>query len=156
MPLAIPLRINLPFLIHIALETPASLNFFLRPDNQLSSPAPQAHALIRQYAALLLSSNLVAAVFACREVDGTSRWVAAALALYHLAPLLRALARISGSEGVRGQRGTVRTVRTVRETGGREGGNAGHERGLGGPWVHAFAHAGAMGALLWEFGFGGK
>ncbi|KAJ5051747.1 uncharacterized protein L3040_001519 [Drepanopeziza brunnea f. sp. 'multigermtubi'] len=153
MPRAFPARINLPFLIHIALETPAALSFFLRPDNQLSSPAPQAHALIRQYAALLLSSNLVAAVFTCREVDGTSRWVAAALAVYHLAPLLRALARISGSGCLRGQRGTARTVR---ETGARRGENAGNETGLGGPWVHALAHAGALGALLWEFGFGGQ
>ena len=105
---------SLPFYIHLLLETPASLNFFFRPSNQLALPAPQAHAIIKQYAILLLSSNLVALIFALREVDGLSRNVAGALAVYHAAPLVRALAGI------------------------------GEERGLGGPWVHALVHGVAL------------
>ncbi|CAL3962792.1 unnamed protein product [Diplocarpon coronariae] len=141
---ALPQTLNIPFLIHVVLETPASLNFFLRPGNQLAAPAPQAHALVRQYAALLLSSNLVALVFAFRDVDETSQRVAGALAVYHVAPLVRAVGRIgNGTEGERG---------ASRRASGREEA----EGGLGGPWLHAATHACALGALVWEFGFGGK
>jgi hypothetical protein len=118
MPLTIQ---HLPFLIHILLETPASLNFFLRPSEQLSVPAPQAHAIIKQYAILLLSSNLVALVFLLRDVDETSRAVAGALGVYHFAPLVRAVSRLSA---------------------GRQYG-----KGLGGAGVHAVVHGVALGAL---------
>ncbi|KAL5318758.1 hypothetical protein ACEPPN_013824 [Leptodophora sp. 'Broadleaf-Isolate-01'] len=118
--------LNPAFLIHILLELPASLNFFFRPNEQLSSPAPQAHALIRQYAVLLLSSNIIALVFAFRHVDEISRRVAGALAIYHAAPLVRAVGRITSKK-------------------------EGYGKGLGGPWVHAVGHAGALGALGWVF-----
>ncbi|KAH7410831.1 hypothetical protein BKA64DRAFT_365152 [Cadophora sp. MPI-SDFR-AT-0126] len=117
---------NPAFIIHALLELPASLNFFFRPNEQLSSPAPQAHALIRQYAVLLMSSNIVALVFAFRPVDEISRRVAGALAVYHAAPLVRAVGRIASK--------------------GEEYG-----KGLGGPWVHAVVHAGALGTLGWLF-----
>ncbi|KAK2627774.1 hypothetical protein QTJ16_002420 [Diplocarpon rosae] len=148
MPLALPPALNIPFLIHVFLETPASLNFFFRPNNQLSSPAPQAHALIKQYAVLLLSSSLIALVFAFREADDTSRRVAGALAVYHVAPLMRAVERIGA--GVEGKKEREREA--LRGVGGR--GKA--EGDLGGPWVHAVMHASALGALMWEFGCGGK
>lgn len=90
---------TLPFWLHLLIELPASLNFFLRPSEQLSSPAPQAHAVIKQYATLLLSSNLVALVFMFRPVDGTSANVAGALAIYHLAPLTRATLRLVNGDG---------------------------------------------------------
>ncbi|RFU24713.1 hypothetical protein B7463_g11623, partial [Scytalidium lignicola] len=100
-------------------------------------PTSQAaiHFLIRQYAILLLSSVLIALIFALRPVvDGTSRNVAGALAIYHLAPLSRAVWRVAGS--------------------GREvvfGDVNGNGGGLGGPWVHGFVHAVAFLtlALLW-------
>ncbi|KAL2069576.1 hypothetical protein VTL71DRAFT_14255 [Oculimacula yallundae] len=117
---------NLAFLIHALLELPASLNFFFRPNEQLLSPAPQAHALIRQYAVLLMSSNIVALIFAFRPVDETSRRVAGALAVYHAAPLVRAVGRIRAS-------------------------GTGYGKEFGGPWVHALLHSGALGALGWVF-----
>ncbi|PVH87635.1 hypothetical protein DL98DRAFT_509854 [Cadophora sp. DSE1049] len=118
--------LNPAFIIHAILELPASLNFFFRPNDQLSSPAPQAHALIRQYAVLLMSLNIVALIFAFRPVDETSRRVAGALAVYHAAPLVRAVRRIASQE-------------------------EGYGKGLGEPWVHAVVHAGALGALGWLF-----
>ncbi|KAH8684229.1 hypothetical protein BGZ60DRAFT_511295 [Tricladium varicosporioides] len=81
---------TLPFWLHIIIELPASLNFFLRPSEQLPTPAPQAHAIIKQYAVLLLASNLIALTFALRPIDDTSKKVAGALAVYHIAPVLRA------------------------------------------------------------------
>jgi hypothetical protein len=113
MPLLPPPAI--PFWAHILTELPASINFFLRPSEQLSSPAPQAHAIIRQYAILLLVSNIIASIFALRPVDATSRHVGGALSIYHAAPLVRAARRIiSRDEGYGG--------------------------GLGGPVLHLVVH----------------
>lgn len=89
---------TLPFLLHMVVEIPASLNFLIRPGNQLAIPAPQAHVIIRQYATLLLSSNLIALVFFNRAVDETSRNVAGALALYHVTPIVRAVSRLIDGE----------------------------------------------------------
>lgn len=83
-----------PFLAHAILETPASLNFFLNPSGQLRTHLPQAHAVIRQYAVLLFSSILIALAFAFRDPDELSGQVAGALAVYHLAPMLRATGRL--------------------------------------------------------------
>jgi hypothetical protein len=85
---------NFPFLFHTIVEFPACLNFFLLPDDQLPQPAPQAHAIIRQYAVLLLSSVMISTIFTFRVLDTTSGKVAGALALYHIAPLFRAGSRI--------------------------------------------------------------
>jgi hypothetical protein len=125
---------RLPFGAHVLVELPAACNFLLRPSEQLSIPAPQAHAVIQQYGALLLVSVIIALIFALRPVDPTSRIssylpkthdqvvtckcvgrVSGALALYHLAPLSRAISRI------------------------REG-DFGYGQGLGGPWVHLLVH----------------
>jgi len=122
-----PLPPSAAFWLHFLLELPASLNFFLRPSEQLPSPAPQAHAIIRQYALLLFVSSLIALIFALRPVDGTSRNVAGALSVYHLAPLVRA-----GSRVVEG--------------------SVDYGKGLGGPMVHLVVHglcfAGLVGAYL--------
>jgi hypothetical protein len=107
--------LTLPFWVHVFVETPASLNFFFNPSEQLSSPAPQAHAIIKQYAVLLLASNLIALIFALRPLDQTSRNVAGAFSIYHLAPFARALSRIFAGDQLYGQ-------------------------GLGGPWLHLFVH----------------
>lgn len=85
---------NLGFLVHILVETPASFNFFFFPSKQLGAHTPQAHAVIRQYAVLLLSSVFLAAIFVARDPDDMSSKVAATLALYHVAPLVRSLARL--------------------------------------------------------------
>jgi hypothetical protein len=119
----LPLTLGFGFWLHFLIEFPASLNFFLRPSEQLSSPAPQAHAIIRQYAVLLFVSNLIALIFALRPVDGASRNVAGALSVYHLAPLVRAGSRIVDGSG--------------------EYGN-----GLGGPMVHLGVHGICFAGLL--------
>ena len=97
-----------PFTSHVLLELPASLQFFLFPSRQLSRPTPHAHAIIRQYAILLFSSVLVAACFALRgegyltkskdlkEGDELERYVAFALGLYHVGPVVRSGARVWG------------------------------------------------------------
>lgn len=118
-----PLPPTLPFWLHVAVESLASLNFMFNPAQQLPSPAPQAHAIIRQYATLLLASSFIALVFARREVDATSQNVAGALALYHLAPLMRAFSRVVKGEAV-------------------------STKGLGGPLLHASVHGGCFVALM--------
>ncbi|TVY17394.1 hypothetical protein LARI1_G005206 [Lachnellula arida] len=113
--MAVTILSTLPFWLHLLIELPASLNFFLNPAEQLSSAAPQAHALVRQYAVLLFASSLVALIFATRQVDRTSRNVAGALAVYHLAPLVRAVSRVFG-------------------------GGVGYGKAFGGPWIHLAVH----------------
>ena len=114
---------NVPFWLHILIETPASLNFFFNPSEQLSTPAPQAHVIIQQYALLLLATNLIALIFALRPLDHTSRNVGLALSVYHLAPFIRAALRILAGDHQYG-------------------------RGLGGPWLHLIAHGACFAAFI--------
>lgn len=100
-------------LLHLIVEVPASMNFLLRPSATLSIPQPQAHAVIRQYALLLMSTNLIALALLMREMDQLSGKIAGALALYHIGPITRAFSRIQKRES-----GSV----------------------LGGPRLHAFVH----------------
>lgn len=65
-----------------------------------------------------MSTNLVALIFLLRNVDQVSQLVAGALAVYHLAPVMRALSRMSR---------------------GRQYGSA-----LGGPMVHGVVHGSAL------------
>jgi hypothetical protein len=98
-----------PFLLHALIELPAALQFLLLPSRQLPSPAPQSHALIRQYALLLFSSVFIALAFAFPAfptADGEGgepletmilrSQVAAALALYHIGPIVRSVGRLKG------------------------------------------------------------
>jgi len=85
---------NAGFLLHALIEVPACLNFFLFPSGQLGTPTPQAHAVVRQYAVLILSSILVAMSFVRRPRDEVSARVAGALAVYHLAPSIRSASRL--------------------------------------------------------------
>ena len=67
-------------------------------------PQPHAQALIRQYALLLLSTTIMAALFVLQDRRGQGpempeRGVASALALYHLGPLTRAAHRCRRGEG---------------------------------------------------------
>lgn len=120
-----PPLLKLSLWLHILIETPASLNFLLHPSQQLhlSTPSPAADALIRQYALLLLTSNLIALALALRPVDRTSRRVAGALGLYHVGPIMRAAARLMHGE-------------------------AAFAGGLGGPATHLVVHVVAFFALV--------
>jgi len=93
---------NLGFLIHIIIEIPASMNFFCFPSKQFGVHTPQAHAVIRQYAVLLLVSVILAMVFVDRPLDDTAGKVAGALALYHIAPCVRSVARLRRQTQARG------------------------------------------------------
>ena len=112
--------VQFAFLLHLVIETAASANFMLRPSATLVAPQPYSHAVIRQYALLLISSNIIAAVMLNREADTTSGKIAGALGVYHLGPFVRAVSRI------------------VKKSSGS---------GLNEPWLHAFAH-GLCGACL--------
>lgn len=118
-----PSPLNIPLLLHILIELPASLNFFFRPSATLAVEQPYAHAVIRQYALLLMTSNLIALIFLYQPPDAVSRKIAGAMALYHFGPLVRAGCRIWDGE--------------------RNG-----EGGLGGPWVHMGLHGVCGGALI--------
>lgn len=86
---------NAGFVLHIAIEIPAAINFMLFPSKQLQIHTPHAHAVIRQYALLLLSSVLISMLFVSRPADDLSRFVAGSLAIYHIGPALRSCGRMS-------------------------------------------------------------
>jgi hypothetical protein len=85
---------QLGFLLHCIIEIPAAANFFVFPSGQLRVYSPQAHAIIRQYALLLLTSVLISVLFLLRPVDELSGQVAGALSLYHVGPSVRSLGRL--------------------------------------------------------------
>ena len=97
----------LPFILHVVIEMPASLSFALKPSSTLLAPQPHAHPVIRQYALLLMSTNIIAGMCALHDngaqssnqTSGLVRWVAGALALYHLGPITRAMGRHQRREG---------------------------------------------------------
>ena len=125
---------SVPFILHIVIELPAAIFFAFRPSATLSKPQPQAQAVIRQYALLLLSTIIIAAAFVKHNQKGDGpmqeRSVASALALYHLGPLIRAAHRSSKGED---------TARHV----------------LVQPWLHVLVHVlcclllGGRGCLWW-------
>lgn len=119
--------VNLAFLLHILGEFGASISFFFRPSQTLRQPQPDAHAVIRQYALLLTSTNLIAATFLFQDRPTTvSSKVASALALYHFGPLTRAALKV------------------------RMGERMGIWEGMGGAWVHVMFHSIVLAALTWE------
>ena len=127
---------TLPYWLHVVVELPASLKFFLNPSNQLSTDPihrqagdPAIEAIIRQYAVLLFVSVLISLIFALRKVDHTSGQVATTLMLYHVAPIVRAACRVW------------------------QGDQIWLNRDLGGPWVHLAVHTlcfSALGHLAFE------
>ena len=112
---------QIAFLCHLIVELPASLNFFFWPSATLSNPQILAHGLIRQYAVLLMSLNLIVAKFLLRQPDQLSRYIAGALILYHFGPLIRAITKLQKVD----QQSTS----------------------LGGPMVHFVAHGTCIAAL---------
>ena len=85
---------NLAFVAHAMIEIPAAINFMFNPDKQLNLPAPQAHAIIRQYATLLASSVLISLVFIRGPSTRNSKTVAGSLSIYHIAPFIRSWYRL--------------------------------------------------------------
>lgn len=109
-----PLSHQLGLYLHILIETPATTAFLFFPSSTLRAPQPHAHALIRQYGALLGSTSLVIAILLLSHPsDGADttgyevleRRVAGALVIYHVAPCLRAVGRIRRGERSRGMFG---------------------------------------------------
>lgn len=99
MKIKMTIPIHLPFLFHIIIELPASMVFLVYPSATLAAAQPHAHGVIRQHALLLTSTNLVAWTFLFETASPSSGRVAAALALYHIGPIVRAWKRIRAGEG---------------------------------------------------------
>ena len=111
--------------LHLVIETTAAINFLLRPSATLSIPQPHSHGVIRQYALLLLTTNIIAAAVLDRAVnDELSGHIVAALALYHTGPFVRAVSKI--------RRGNADDI-------------------LGGAWLHALSHLLCLACLLVSF-----
>ena len=87
-----------PFLLVILIELPPSILFLFKPDGQFPVVEPQARAVIRQYALLLHTVNLIALVCCIRPVDETSRLIAGAMSLYQVGPSIRAAIRLGRGE----------------------------------------------------------
>lgn len=85
---------NMAFMLHIIIEVPAAINFMVQPSKQLGIYTPHAHAIIRQYAVLLVSSILISVIFVSRPLDSLTRNVAGSLAIYHVGPFLRSWSRL--------------------------------------------------------------
>lgn len=88
-----------PFLLHIIIEFPAAIAFAYKPSGTLPVMQSGAHAIIRQYALLLMSSNFIAGCLALQDnqlpgLNAVSQGVAASLAVYHLGPAVRAIGRV--------------------------------------------------------------
>lgn len=130
---------SVPFIFHIVIELPAAISFAFSfaffPSATFPVPQPHAQAAIRQYALLLLSTVIIAAMFVPQDRKGDGprmqeRGVASALALYHVGPLIRAAHRSRRGEG---------TGRPL----------------LGQPWLHMLVHVlcclslGGRGWLWW-------
>ena len=105
---------------HVVIESVAALNFFLRPSSTLRQRQPYAHSIIYQNALLLVCTNTIAVTASQYPESELTRAIAMSLAIYHLAPISRALARIYRGE---------------------------HGQALGGPWLHLVVHV-ALGAAL--------
>ena len=117
-----------PLLFHAVLETAASLSFALQPERQLPGANEDARAVLLNYSGLLLSTNILAVLFAWRTgFDDATRLVAACLAVYHVFPILRASVKIRRGIGLKpGEKARV----------------------LGGPQIHAMVHGACLVGLI--------
>ncbi|CAF9939664.1 hypothetical protein IMSHALPRED_001588 [Imshaugia aleurites] len=109
-----PSLLQTSLVLHMAVETMATYTYFFRPSATFSRPQPVAHGVLRQYALLLLCTNIIVAMVLNRSAhDKLSAQITAAVALYHVGPFVRAVARIR-----RGDKGDL----------------------LASPWLHAVVH----------------
>ena len=106
---------------HAGVELAAGLNFLVRPSSTLAVPQPHAHAVIRQYGVLLLCTSAIATWAALQPENSVTRDIARMLALYHLAPALRAGRKIQQSQA---------------------------ERAFSGAWLFLGVHIALFGALI--------
>ncbi|KAK3994571.1 hypothetical protein QBC44DRAFT_261741 [Cladorrhinum sp. PSN332] len=126
------LTIQIPLVIHLLAEIPASLSFLLAPRAQLPSASQDAVLILRNFGGLLMSTNLLAVVFLFRGRGGggddgnLAGWVLLCLGSYHFWPVWRAWDRMN------------RLERTNKDDGGRE--KKEQKKVLGGPVVHFGVH----------------
>lgn len=118
---------SVPFLLHIIIDFPAAIAFAFNPSGTLPVMQSGAHAIIRQYALLLMCSNFIAGSLALQDsqlpgLNPVSQGVALSLAVYHLGPAARAIGR----------------VRRCDET----------QSFFANPWLHVFVHVLCAIALL--------
>ncbi|KAH7040866.1 uncharacterized protein B0I36DRAFT_311664 [Microdochium trichocladiopsis] len=97
---------RLPFLLHITIESAAVFLFTCRPESQLSTKecSVEARLVLRQYGALLASSNLICLGTILQPYSSSlTRQIALALVVYHVFPCHRAWFRLqAGHEGKKG------------------------------------------------------
>ncbi|KAL0934157.1 uncharacterized protein CTRU02_210956 [Colletotrichum truncatum] len=87
---------NLPFVLHVIIETAAAASFIFKPASQLPNPSVAARLVLESFGGLLLTTNLICLIFVSRpEFDGTSRLVAISLAFWHVWPCRRAYVRLT-------------------------------------------------------------
>jgi hypothetical protein len=132
----------LPIVLHALLALPPSIHFLLLSSAHTPPDPSTIQPILRNYAFNLLSTSAacLAVVLAPEHRERTC--FEGALAVYHVAPIWRAVARIM--DGGNEQRGTG------------AGAGAGapsptpptRTRDLGGPYVHLITHVVVMGMLL--------
>jgi hypothetical protein len=120
---------SLGLLLHLVIETPATIGFLFFPSATLPAPQPQVQAIIRQYGLLLGCTNVVIAVLLSMKSSipnvayiSLEHHIGRALAIYHIGPLCRAASRIHQSENI--------------------------QNVFASPWLHLIAHALCLGALV--------
>lgn len=123
-------RSNLAFYLHGLLALPPFLNFLVLSFNPDRLARTQTGHILRNYAFLLLSTSLVTFVHVSNQGPGArvdertkDGRMALALAVYHVAPIWRAIARILAGEPV-------------------------WTKEMGGPGVHLGTHVVVAGVLL--------
>ncbi|KAK4189391.1 hypothetical protein QBC35DRAFT_493543 [Podospora australis] len=163
--MSLPVSVTkLPLILHLLIETPASLSFLLKPHSQLPGASPEAVLILRNFGGLLLSTNILTLLFLYRgtgkeEDDGLTALVEICLGTYHFWPIHRAWRRMNGSR----LSSAKREERKEREnTNGKGNGYNGWSQNgngkrmekkeekapLGGPKVHFVVHVVCLVALL--------
>ncbi|KAK4164533.1 hypothetical protein QBC43DRAFT_262092 [Cladorrhinum sp. PSN259] len=141
---------QIPLLLHLLIEIPASLSFLFNPRSQLppssSSPTSAASSshdrdailILRNFGGLLLATNLLVSVLLFHQhnfkedsegiFDGNlSGWILLSLGTYHFWPCWRAWDRIKRSSANQDKK---------------------EQKALGGPKVHLVVHLICLFALL--------
>ncbi|KAL2147286.1 hypothetical protein VTI28DRAFT_10276 [Corynascus sepedonium] len=93
---------KLALLLHLFIETPASLSFLLAPRSQLPGASPEAVLILHNLGGLLASTNLVVLVLILSLSPGSATELLAGrlclcLGTYHVWPIRRAWVRMRSS-----------------------------------------------------------